>query len=124
MKTKKIITAMIFIITVVSFSNISSLSSFAKSNNITYEEDFKRTIQLMLYSYINDEVQEQYGENVHTAIYDINLETVTIKSPIDIVVETIIHPYTGPHNTISTDKVTLRIGIDTVKIINYVVLSS
>ena len=77
-------------------------------------------MQLILYPYLNDEVKKLYGKEANIDIFDIDFKSISVKSPIDISINLIIKPYTGPHNTISTDKVTVKIGLDNIKIINYI----
>lgn len=123
MKIKKILISIIILLCAVFvFSKNNPLTSLAKSSKGSIsEEQYIRTLQLLLYPYINEEVHTRYGEYTYVDIYDINFKSIKIQSPIKITITVIIKPYTGAHNTISTDKVTLHVDDKNVKIINYII---
>jgi hypothetical protein len=102
-------------------SSTNQLTSEAKTNSTTIlKEQYIRTLQLIFHPYIQEEVHNRYGDYANVDIFDINIESITIHSPIDITVVVIIKPYTGPHNTISTDKITLHVDSTNIKINNYI----
>jgi hypothetical protein len=120
MRTNKIISMIILFCMVLFLSNTNRFISLAKTNNASItESQYRSTLQLILHPYIQEEVHNRYGKYAYVDIYDITFESIIIQSPIDITIDVIIQPYTGPHNTISTDKITLHVDDNQVQIINY-----
>lgn len=125
MRIRKTIAIIIIFCLVFFLSSTNHLTSEAKTNSTAIsKQQYIRTLQLIFHPYIQNEVHNRYGDYAYTDIFDINIESITIQSPIDITVVVIIKPYTGPHNTISTDKITLQVDSTTIKIINYITVGS
>lgn len=118
-KKRIILLILVFIITIFSYS----ISNAKTTNTVITEEQYRYTIQNLLYPYIEEEVQKKYGYNAQVDIYDINIKSINIEPSSIISIVAIIKPYTGPHNTISTDKVNLEIEIGNVRITNYITIN-
>lgn len=87
-------------------------------------EQYVDTLRLLLYPYIIEEVQNIYDKYTHVDIYNIRFESIEIQTPANIFITVIIMPYTGPHNTVSIDKITLHVNSEGVTITNYEIVGS
>ncbi|MDF2543619.1 MAG: hypothetical protein K0S47_3337 [Herbinix sp.] len=83
------------------------------------EEEYIRTIRLLLFPSLEKEVQNRYGEYAHVNSYDMDIDSIVIEASDKIIVDIIFRPFIGAHNTISTDKATFQIDYNEVKIIKY-----
>lgn len=103
--------------------NLSFSYANATNNNNT-EEEYIRTIRLLLYPYLEKEVQDRYGKYAHVNSYDMDIDNISIGPDAKIIVEITFRPYIGAHNTISTDKATFQIEHNEAKIIEYITVDN
>jgi hypothetical protein len=98
-------------------------TSNAKTDTLT-EEKYIRTIRLLLYPYLENEVQRRYGEYAHVNSYDMDIDSISINNNGKIIVVITFRPFIGAHNTISTDIATFQIGHNEAEIIEYITINN
>lgn len=124
MKVKKIIVVILTVIFMVANANYSL--SYANPDDKNYcitEEEYIRTISLLLYPYLTKEVQNRYGEYAHVNSYDMDIISITIEKA-NVSVDIVFSPFKGAHNAISTDKATFFISNKDVEIIKYITIKN
>jgi hypothetical protein len=75
----------------------------------------------MIYPYIEDAVTNYYGKNVMTAPYMTKIIKASRNSSnqgcYDLQIQ--VEPYTGPHIEVGIDQVTLYIGSDSIRVVDF-----
>lgn len=119
---KKRLVACFFIICLISNSiNAFALEPTNYYKGIPYEytpkegsieELYKDIIVTLIYPYIRDEVEKQYGQSLQYDLFDVKflkIERNEYRS-YDFTIKLEIRPFVGAHNTAGIDNITMRIS--------------
>lgn len=86
------------------------------------EELYKDIIVVLIEPYITEEISKQYGMFL---LYDLSsiefleIERLNYYRSFNFIIKLQVKPFLGAHNTVGLDEITIKIGGDNPKIINF-----
>jgi len=106
------------IVCIFSLNSTLTLANESKCNSSTgsNEELYQDIFTTLIYPYIKEAIEEYYGKPYCCDPWDIKILNIERQSTACFIVKIQIIPYTGAHNTVGIDNITIRISSEEAKV--------